>query len=52
MQGLKRKEIRIRIKADISLLSHVFCSSLSSPSSRFFLPTAPLQAPLATDSFL
>ncbi|GKV34016.1 hypothetical protein SLEP1_g42443 [Rubroshorea leprosula] len=43
-QELKRKEIRIRIKADISLLSHVFCSSSSSSSSRLFLPKSPLQA--------
>ncbi|GKV26682.1 hypothetical protein SLEP1_g35939 [Rubroshorea leprosula] len=42
VQGLKRKEIRIRIKADIFVLSHVFCSSSSSFSSP--LPT---EAPLS-----
>ncbi|GKV15050.1 hypothetical protein SLEP1_g25852 [Rubroshorea leprosula] len=41
VQGLKRKEIRIRIKADIFILSHVFCSSSSSFSS----PLPPRPAP-------
>ncbi|GKV41983.1 hypothetical protein SLEP1_g49446 [Rubroshorea leprosula] len=57
IQGLKRKEIRIRIKADISLLSHVFCSSSSSSSSRCsasrkFPPKAAEASPLRTDERL